>query len=198
MFIQTEDTPNPHVIKFMPGRMLVQNGSHEFKTEEEAKQSPLALRLFSLGDVEGVFLGSDFVSVTKNPEASWDVLKPLILGALMDHLVANLPILAESSGQKEDVAPEVQYSEEDQPIVDQIKDLLDTRIRPAVAVDGGDIVFSRYENGVVYLKLKGACAGCPSSSVTLKNGVENMLRHYIPEVLEVCSDTPEEEPLINV
>ena len=189
MFIQTEDTPNPNVMKFMPGLVLLETGSFEFKTEEEAERSPLAKRLFSLDFVNGVFIGTDFVSVTKSQETVWDVAKPLILGALMDHFMANLPIInTQPSQEADDKAEETTYSKEDQEIVTQIKDLLDTRIRPAVAVDGGDIVFSRYEKGIVYLKLKGACSGCPSSTVTLKNGIENMLRHYIPEVLEVCSE----------
>jgi len=188
MFIQTEVTPNPNTLKFIPGHILLDKGSYDFPNAEAADKSPLALRMFNVEGVEGVFIGEDFISITKSEDKTWDVLKPHILSDLMDHLVANKPIILENSDnvQAEDLAEEkIDYSDEEQKIVQEIKELLDSRVRPAVAVDGGDIIFNKFINGVVYLKMRGACSGCPSSTVTLKNGIENMLRYYVPEVIEV-------------
>ncbi|WP_369058006.1 NifU family protein [Caulobacter sp. 73W] len=184
MFIQTETTPNPDVLKFLPGREVLGEGTREFRTPEEAQVSPLADALFNLGDVTRVFFGPDFLTVTKAAEAEWPHLKAPILAAVMDHFTSTRPLLtdAEAVGHDEGV-----YEGETAQIVAEIKDLLDTRIRPAVAQDGGDIVFSRFEpdTGAVYLHMRGACSGCPSSSATLKSGVENMLKHYVPEVTRV-------------
>ncbi len=178
MFIQTEETPNPATLKFLPGRLLMQEGTVEFKTREEASKSPLAQKLFETEGVKGVFFGADFITVAKEDTPSWVVLKPAILGAIMEHFVTHQPLffgerVPTSSGEGDD------------PLVVQIKEILDTRIRPAVAMDGGDIVFDGFEDGIVYVRMQGACSGCPSSSATLKTGIENMLRHYVPEVLEV-------------
>lgn len=181
MFIQTEQTPNPLTLKFIPGLILLMGQSVEFDSKESAKNSPLALRLFDIEHVKSIFIGEEFVSITKSEDVSWDALKPHILSALMDHLLAQKPILLEDP--PEDSAEEdIDYTPEEREIVDQIKELIETRVRPAVAMDGGDIIFSKYQKGTVYLKLRGACSGCPSSSVTLKNGIENMLKHYVPEV----------------
>jgi len=188
MFIQTEITPNPNTLKFIPGNILLDKGSYNFENAEAAGKSPLALRMFNTEGVEGVFIGEDFISITKAEDKNWDVLKPHILSDLMDHLVANKPVILENNDnvQAEDLAEEkIDYSDEEQKIVQEIKELLDSRVRPAVAADGGDIIFNKFINGVVYLKMRGACSGCPSSSVTLKNGIENMLRYYVPEVIEV-------------
>lgn len=188
MFIQTETTPNPNTLKFIPGPVLLDKGSYDFQNVEAADRSPLALRMFNIEGVTGVFIGEDFVSITKSEDKNWDVLKPHILSDLMDHLVANKPIILENNDtmQAEDLAEEkIDYSDEEQKIVQEIKELLDSRVRPAVAADGGDIIFNKFVNGVVYLKMRGACSGCPSSTVTLKNGIENMLRYYVPEVVEV-------------
>ena len=179
MYIQTEQTPNPATQKFLPGRAVLEQGTADFPNVESTAKSPLARRLFEVEGVAGVFLGSDFVTVTKTPEKDWMVLKPLVLHALMDHFVSGAPIVEEGAE-----APAA-AGEEDSEIVAQIKELLETRVRPAVAADGGDITFEGFENGVVYLNMRGSCAGCPSSTMTLKAGIENMLRHYIPEVTEV-------------
>ncbi len=179
MFIQTEQTPNPATLKFLPGRAIMASGTLDCPTPESAKQSPLAERLFGLDGIAGVFLGSDFVTVTKQADMEWQVVKPRVLGAIMDHLLSGFPIVAPSS------AAAVADDSEDGEIVQQIKELLETRVRPAVAQDGGDIVFERFEDGIVYLQLQGSCSGCPSSTATLKSGIENMLRHYVPEVTEV-------------
>ena len=180
MFIQTEATPNPATLKFLPGRAVMAAGTAHFATAEDAAaRSPLARRLFEVDGVRGVFLGADFVSVTKADDLEWHVLKPPILGALMEHLSAGLPVL--DPGAADGAADAVPDNE----TVAQIKDLLDTRVRPAVAQDGGDIVFHGFEDGVVYLHMQGACAGCPSSTATLKMGVENLLKHYVPEVARV-------------
>lgn len=189
MFIQTEDTPNPHTLKFMPGEMILSEGTRDYRAPDEAEESPLATRLFGIKGVTGVFLAKDFLSVTKAYDEDWLALKPLVLGAIMDHLVSKQPILKTLKGPSStepDVVPE-----EDSEVVHQIKELLEKRIRPAVAMDGGDIVFVKFEDGIVYLNLHGACSGCPSSTVTLKSGIENMLKHYVPEVIEVkaISDT---------
>lgn len=179
MFIQTQTTPNPNTIKFLPGQPIMASGTHEFTDADSAKQSPLAERLFHLGGVKGVFFGGDFVSVTKSDEASWNFLKARVLAAVMEHYSMGMPLFNDNAMS----APSV--SEEDSEIVQQIKELLDTRVRPAVAQDGGDIMFDRFDKGIVYLHMRGACAGCPSATMTLKSGIENMLRHYVPEVLEV-------------
>ncbi|MEM9783994.1 MAG: NifU family protein [Pseudomonadota bacterium] len=181
MFIQTEETPNPQTLKFLPGRTVMQAGSADFPTAEGADASPLAQRLFVVDGVAGVFLGPDFITVTKREVLDWQHMKPALLGAIMEHFQSGQPVM-EGDG------PRVGHAEHDGPdseIVGQIKELLDTRVRPAVAQDGGDITFHGFERGVVYLHMQGACAGCPSSTLTLKMGIENLLRHYIPEVTEV-------------
>jgi Fe-S cluster biogenesis protein NfuA len=182
MFIQTEPTPNPATLKFLPGETVLSSGTADFPNAEAAGRSPLARALFDIDGVKGVFLGSDFVTVTKDDTLDWQVMKPLVLGAIMEHLTARRPILLDGEG--DEAADEV-FAAEDGEIVAQIKELLDTRVRPAVAMDGGDIVFRGFEEGVVYLHMQGACSGCPSSTATLKMGIENMLRHYIPEVQAV-------------
>ena len=181
MFIQTEQTPNPATLKFLPGREVLGAGTADFTSSEAAANSPLAQRLFAIQGVAGIFLGADFVTVTKADEREWHLLKPAILGVIMEHFTAGRPVLTAPA----DVAAEAAVAEGDQEVVAQIKELLDTRVRPAVAQDGGDIVFQGYDKGVVFLHMQGACAGCPSSTATLKMGIENMLRHYIPEVVEV-------------
>ncbi len=181
MFIETEGTPNPATLKFLPGRDVMGAGTADFATAEAAARSPLAAAVFALPGVARVFLGSDFVTVTKSDETSWQALKPQVLGAVMEHFVAGRPVM---DGQIA-AADEEDVSEEDSEIVAQIKELLDTRVRPAVAGDGGDIVFRGYRDGVVRLHMQGACSGCPSSTATLKHGIENMLRHYVPEVVAV-------------
>lgn len=181
MFIQTEETPNPATLKFIPGTPVLDSGTADFRTPEAAARSPLAQRLFEIDGIVGVFLGDEFVSVTKDDRQDWHVLKPAILGTIMEHFTAGRPILIGEAAGGEGAATD----EDDDEIVSQIKELLDTRVRPAVAMDGGDIVFHGFEEGVVYLHMQGACSGCPSSTMTLKMGIENMLRHYIPEVTEV-------------
>ncbi len=184
MFIQTETTPNPETVKFLPGQPVSESGNFDFKTPEDARISPLASRLYNLDGVTGVFLGRDFISVTKDPTVEWLMMKPRILAAIMDHYTSGRPAIDE--GVVNDGGNGAQASRpEDEPIVQTIKELLDSRIRPAVAQDGGDIIFHRYEDGIVYLEMHGACSGCPSSTVTLKAGIESMLKHYIPEVVEV-------------
>jgi Fe-S cluster biogenesis protein NfuA len=180
MFIQTEQTPNPATLKFLPGRTVMPAGTADFPEASSAARSPLARRLFEVDGVTGVFLGADFVTVTKAPDKEWYLLKPGILGAIMEHFTSGDSVVVDE-GPASQAAP----GEEDDEIVAQIKELLDTRVRPAVAQDGGDIIFHGFENGVVYLHMQGACSGCPSSTATLKAGIENMLRHYIPEVVEV-------------
>ncbi|GJL85345.1 MAG: iron transporter [Micavibrio sp.] len=179
MFIQTEETPNPATVKFLPGQEVLARGTAEFKSEQEAGSSPLAQRLFGLQGVSGVFLGSDFVSVSKSDDTDWSVLTPMVLGALMEHLSTGQPIVSD------DHKAEAQGGEEDDEITAQIKELIEERVRPSVMMDGGDIVFDSFEDGVVHLRMQGACSGCPSSTATLKQGIENMLKHYIPEVIEV-------------
>jgi Fe-S cluster biogenesis protein NfuA len=182
MFIETEATPNPATLKFLPGQdVMGGRGTADFVSAETAARSPLAERLFSLDGVARVFLGADFVTVTKADGAEWQGLKPMVLGAVMEHYMAGRPVLLDSDAdaELEDADPA------DAEIVAQIKELLDTRVRPAVAGDGGDIVFRGFRDGVVKLHLQGACSGCPSSRATLKHGVENMLRHYVPEVMSV-------------
>ena len=180
MFIQTEATPNPATLKFLPGRVVMPAGTADFPNSGSAARSPLAQALFAVAGVEGVFFGADFVTVTKSADQDWHLMKPVVLGAIMEHFTAGRPILAEGVA-----APGAGAGGEDDDIVVQIKELLDTRVRPAVAQDGGDIVFHSFEDGVVYLHMQGSCSGCPSSTATLKSGIENMLRHYIPEVVEV-------------
>ena len=180
MFIQTEDTPNPAALKFLPGRDVLASGVADFTSRDEAARSPLARLLFEIDGVQGVFLGSDFITVTKTGDKSWQVLKPMVLGAVMDHFTAGAPVM-ETAETEAEIADEGEDSE----IVSQIKELIDTRVRPGVAQDGGDIVYRGFKNGTVYLQMRGSCAGCPSSTATLKHGIENMLRHYVPEVLQV-------------
>jgi Fe-S cluster biogenesis protein NfuA len=180
MFIETESTPNPATLKFIPGERVMAEGSADFISPEQAAASPLAAALFAIPGVVRVFFGPDFISVTKSDEASWQSLKPQILGAIVEHYLSGAPLIAgEADVIEEDVAPE------DAEIAEAIKELLDTRVRPAVAGDGGDIIFRGYRDGVVKLVMQGACSGCPSSRATLKHGVENLLRHYIPEVRAV-------------
>ena len=183
MFIETEETPNPATIKFLPGRdVMGRNGTADFRDAEAASNSPLASRLLDVNGIDGVFLGHDFVSVSKADDADWFQLKPLVLGAIMEHFSSGQPVMLEeqaAGGAKPEAA------HDDDEVSGQIRELIETRVRPAVAQDGGDIVFERFEDGVVYLHMRGACAGCPSSTMTLKHGIENMLRHYIPEVEEV-------------
>ena len=180
MFIQTEQTPNPATLKFLPGRSVMDAGTADFPSVETAAKSPLAERLFQVDGVTGIFLGSDFVTVTKHVDKEWHLLKPAILGVIMEHFTAGRPVMLETA---------VAAAGEDSEIVQTIKELLDTRVRPAVAQDGGDIIFRSFENGIVHLHLQGSCAGCPSSTATLKMGIENMLKHYVPEVTEVQAVT---------
>lgn len=182
MFIQTETTPNPNTLKFLPGEIVMTSGTADFRSAEEGAKSPLARRLFKLNGVEGVFFGRDFVSVTKEDEKDWAVLKPLILGLVMDHFSQMDPKLFDDEAPSAAAHGDADLSN---PIVKQIVELLDKRIRPAVAMDGGDIQFVDFQDGIVLLQMRGACAGCPSSTMTLKAGIENMLRHYVPEVVEV-------------
>ena len=181
MFIQTESTPNPSSLKFIPGQTVMTEGTADFRDALKANQSPLAKRLFAVDGVLGVYLGGDFLTVTKQVNSDWLLLKPAIIGAIMDHYSSGDAAVAADSGDPA-VAGE---AAEDSELIAQIKDVLDSRVRPAVAMDGGDIIFDRFEDGIVYLYLQGACSGCPSSSATLKNGIENMLRYYVPEVEEV-------------
>jgi len=180
MFIQTESTPNPATLKFLPGQDVLGLGTADFPNADAAASSPLARRLFQVAGVTGVFLGSDFITVTKTDDAEWQHLKPEILGAIMEHFQSGARAI---EGEAE--AGHAAHDGPDSEIVGQIKELLDSRVRPAVAQDGGDITFHGFDRGVVYLHMKGACAGCPSSTMTLKMGIENLLRHYIPEVTEV-------------
>ena len=181
MFIETEGTPNPATLKFLPGRIVMEAGTADFASAVSAVRSPLATALFELPGVARVFLGADFITVTKAEEANWQSLKPQVLATVMEHFVSGRPII---EGDEEDLFEE-EVAPEDEEIVAQIKELLDTRVRPAVAGDGGDIIFHGYRDGIVRLYLQGACSGCPSSRATLKHGIENMLRHYVPEVIAV-------------
>lgn len=182
MFIQTESTPNPATLKFLPGQTVLEMGTADFPSSETADKSPLATRVFGINGVTGVFFGNDFVTVTKSDDVDWDHIKPALLGAIMEHFQSGDPVVA---GDHTPASGHADHSEEDAPIVNQIKELLDSRVRPAVAQDGGDITFHGFDRGIVYLHMQGACAGCPSSTLTLKMGIENLLRHYIPEVTEV-------------
>jgi Fe-S cluster biogenesis protein NfuA len=177
MFIKTEQTPNPATLKFLPGRTVMPAGTANFASPDDCARSPLAQRLFAVPGVTQVFLGADFVSVSKDDASAWYRLKPEILGAIMEHFTSGAPTFLGEAAAEEDA--------DDDAVVKEIKELIETRVRPAVAQDGGDIIFHRFEDGVVYLHMQGSCSGCPSSTATLKAGIENMLRHYVPEVVEV-------------
>jgi Fe-S cluster biogenesis protein NfuA len=187
MFIQTEATPNPATQKFLPGKVVMENGTAEFRSADEAQASPLAARLFEIPGVTGVYFGYDFISVSKD-NAEWQHLKPAILGSIMEHFMSGKPVMGDASILSEDAdAGDEFFDAGDESIVLTIKELLDTRVRPAVAQDGGDITFRGFKDGKVYLNMKGSCAGCPSSTATLKHGVQNLLRHFVPEVQEVVA-----------
>jgi Fe-S cluster biogenesis protein NfuA len=179
LFIQTEQTPNPSTLKFLPGRVVMEKGTVDFADVDAAQSSPLAKRLFAVEGVERVFLGADFVTVTKAAAGDWQMLKPAILGGIMEHYTSGEPVIAGEAAAIEGAA------DDDDEVVAQIKELLETRVRPAVAQDGGDIIFQDFRDGVVYLHMQGSCSGCPSSTATLKMGIENLLKHYVPEVVEV-------------
>lgn len=184
MFIQTEATPNPATLKFIPGKPVLSTGTRDYRDAEKASaESPLAGRIFEVDGVTGVFFGSDFISVTKD-DSEWQHLKPAILGAIMEHYLSGAPVVGDASAGVPDGADEF-YDSEDEEIVGTIKELLETRVRPAVAQDGGDITFQGFRDGIVFLSMRGACAGCPSSTATLRHGIENLLKHFIPEVQEV-------------
>jgi Fe-S cluster biogenesis protein NfuA len=189
MFIETEATPNPATLKFLPGRQVMAAGTREFTDPDGAEVSPLASALFSLGDVTGVLFGGDFVAVTAGPGSDWSMLKPQVVSVLLDHFVSEAPLFsggdAAGFSVPSDDSPVVEDDPADAEIIAQIKDLLETRVRPAVANDGGDIVYRGFSHGIVYLAMQGACSGCPSSSATLKHGIESLLKHYVPEVTEV-------------
>jgi Fe-S cluster biogenesis protein NfuA len=188
MLIETEATPNPATLKFLPGQAVMDGGTRDFADADEAEASPLAEALFNLGDVTGVFFGRDFISVTAAPGVNWPDLKPDVLSILLDHFSANMPLFKPAVAGFSVPAAEDEYPLDDPAdaeIVDQIKELIETRVRPAVANDGGDIVYRGFQRGVVFLQMQGACSGCPSSSATLKNGIEQLLKHYVPEVTEV-------------
>ncbi len=190
MYIETETTPNPSSLKFLPQRAVMASGTREFATPEAAEASPLAQAIFDLGEVTNVFFGGDFITVTSAPGVSWTDLKPQVLAILLDHFVSEAPLFAPGTAGGIAVPPEddamlVEERAEDEDIVAQINELLETRVRPAVAGDGGDIQYRGYRDGVVYLQMQGACSGCPSSSATLKHGIEGLLKHYVPEVVEV-------------
>ncbi len=184
MLIQTEPTPNPATLKFLPGQTVMSGGTRDFATPEDAEASPLAEAIFSTGDVDGVFFGRDFISVTAAPSVEWHALKPQILGILLDHFSSGAPLFR--AGSASDIAidsdEEMEADPEDAEIVSQIRELIDTRVRPAVAQDGGDILYRGFQKGTVFLALQGACSGCPSSTMTLKQGIEGLLKHYVPEV----------------
>src|SRR6185437_14167145 len=181
MFIQTEATPNPATLKFLPGRPVLEAGTLDMPTREAAAQSPLAEKLFDLPNVGGVFYGADFISVTKT-DGDWQQIKPAVLGAIMEHYMSGAPLLA---AEAQAAASDEFFDAADEETVTLIKDLIETRVRPAVASDGGDITFKGYKEGIVYLHMQGACSGCPSSTATLKHGIQNLLRHFVPEVQEV-------------
>jgi Fe-S cluster biogenesis protein NfuA len=182
MFIQTEATPNPATLKFLPGRAVLEKGTLDLRSSEEAAQSPLAERLFAIPGVSGVFFGSDFITITKNT-GEWQQLKPMILGTIMEHFMSGAPLLTHESA--DETAADEFFDTADAETVATIKELIETRVRPAVANDGGDITFRGFKDGVVYLNMKGACAGCPSSTATLRHGIQNLLRHFVPDVVEV-------------
>ncbi len=178
MFIQTETTPNPQTLKFLPGKTVLEEGTKFYTSEASAEESPLALNLFRIKGVNAVFLGSDFITITKDESFDWALLKPDLLTRIMDFFVAGHPVIHVREKTAES-------SEEDSEVVAEIKELLETRVRPAVAMDGGDIIFHSFSDGIVYLEMHGSCSGCPSSTMTLKSGIENMLKHYVPEVVAV-------------
>jgi Fe-S cluster biogenesis protein NfuA len=181
MFIQTEETPNPATLKFIPGRVVLPSGTRDFRDPEEADVSPLASRIFAVDGVSGVFLGHDFVTVTKSG-AEWPHIKPAVLGAIMEHYLSGAPVVVDDSVEDAD---DKNFDAADAETVAVIKELIETRVRPAVANDGGDITFQGFRDGVVFLHMRGACSGCPSSTATLKQGIENLLRHFVPDVVEV-------------
>ena len=183
MFIQTETTPNPATLKFLPGRTVLATGTLEMRDKAEAVKSPLAERLFDVANVSGVFLGSDFITVTKS-DGEWPQLKPAILGVIMEHFMSGAPVVAEGESGETNEAGEF-FEAGDADTVATIKELIETRVRPAVANDGGDITFRGYKDGIVYLAMKGSCSGCPCSTATLKHGIQNLLRHFVPDVTEV-------------
>ncbi|MBO6756429.1 MAG: NifU family protein [Roseibium sp.] len=183
MFIQTEATPNPATLKFLPGRVVLDEGTYDFTSPHEAGASPLAEKLFQVPGVAAIFFGYDFITVTKKEGTDWPHMKPAILGAIMEQFMSGQPVMA--AGQKEDLEEGEFFDASDQETVTVIKDLLETRVRPAVAQDGGDITFKGFKEGVVYLSMRGACAGCPSSTATLQHGIQNLLRHFVPDVQEV-------------
>ena len=183
MFIQTEQTPNPQTLKFLPGRVVMKEGTAFYQDVKDSGNSPFAKRLFQVDGVTGVFFGSDFITITKKETLEWQVMKPLVLGAIMDHFNSDDLTIEEDKLSKDTNLSSIK--DDDTDIVKQIKELLDTRVRPAVAMDGGDIIYQSFEDGIVYLHMQGACSGCPSSTATLKMGIENMLKHYVPEVKEV-------------
>jgi len=183
MFIQTEATPNPATLKFLPGRSVLETGTLDLRSRDEAAQSPLAERLFAVDGVRGVFFGSDFIAVTKDDDAEWQHLKPMILGGIMEHFMSGAPLLNSASPEPAEV--DEFFDTADAETVATIKELIETRVRPAVASDGGDITFKGFKDGVVYLNMKGACSGCPSSTATLRHGIQNLLRHFLPDVTEV-------------
>ena len=182
MFVQTEPTPNPATLKFLPGKTVMDEGTIFFQSEETADKSPLAVNLFAVRGVESVFFGSDFITITKADSSEWSLMKPAILGSIIEHFTTNKPILVD---KEETQLTQHTINDDDTDVVVKIKELLDSKVRPAVAMDGGDIVFDKYDEGIVFLRMQGSCAGCPSSTATLKMGIENMLKHYIPEVREV-------------
>ena len=183
MFIQTEPTPNPATLKFLPGRAVLANGTLDMRDKDAAAKSPLALRLFGIAGVSGVFFGSDFIAVTKTA-GEWQQLKPAILGAIMEHFMSGTPIVS-GAGDAPPAASDEFFDTKDSETVATIKELIEARVRPAVANDGGDITFRGFKDGIVFLSMKGACSGCPSSTATLKHGIQNLLRHFVPDVTEV-------------
>jgi Fe-S cluster biogenesis protein NfuA len=183
MFIQTETTPNPATLKFLPGRPVLDEGTLDMPTREAAHQSPLAEKLFDIPNVGGVMFGSDFISVTKS-NGDWPQIKPAILGAIMEHYMSGAPLVA-TTGAAPTIDDDEFFEEKDAELVATIKDLIETRVRPAVAGDGGDITFKGFKEGVVFLQMKGACSGCPSSTATLQHGIQNLLKHFVPEVVEI-------------
>jgi Fe-S cluster biogenesis protein NfuA len=188
MFIETETTPNPATLKFLPGQQVMLAGTREFTDDEAAEASPLAAALFSLGDVTGVFFGRDFISVTVAQGVEWSHVKPQVVAMLLDHFISEAPLFVAGTAAGISVPPEEEVAGDDPAdaeIIDQIKDLIETRIRPAVANDGGDVAYRGFREGIVYLQMQGACSGCPSSSATLKHGIESLIKHYVPEVVEV-------------
>lgn len=184
MFIQTESTPNPATLKFLPGRPVLAHGTLDMRDREQAAKSPLAEKLFEIPNIDGVFFGSDFITVSKTT-GEWQQLKPLVLGTIMEHFMSGAPLLREGESASTNGDSEEFFAPEHAEIVNTIKDLIETRVRPAVANDGGDITFRGFKDGVVYLAMKGACSGCPSSTATLRHGIQNLLRHFVPEVQEV-------------